>query len=536
MKKDNHLNIEKQDRQLFPLILVLLLELIMAFFVTKSDKTDYLLIHLMYTPIVIAVFFFDAKIGLLSSIIAELLIEVFSPVKQSLMDIQYIQTAAFRLITFIYTGLLVSYLKTRHDKKHFTENIFNKIHPYTNLPYWDSFKEDTSKLTKSKGIIHFKFFLIEINNQNELLATFGLDCIDQINKEIINRTQSRYEEGKLYLIRLNTFGLLLSDIKQNIIDLAQLFEEPILVNGIPLYCEVTIGEAAYPENGHTPDELLKNGFLALNEAKKHQKPYQQYDPTLFNPEIPVLLGQFQNAIKSKEIDFYYQPIVDKTGRVCSLEALVRWNHPIKGMIPPNDFIPDLEFTRMANHLTYYSVDINLERMKILYSQGFDLDISLNISITNLFQPDFAENIIALLEHNQFPAHHLALEITERGFISDDIESQKNLNALVRYGINISIDDFGVGFTSISNFQKNGISSIKIDQSFVHDIHNNQSNQAILEGIISIAKSSNIIVIAEGIEKKLEKEKALKLGIDCLQGYYISRPLSFSATQQWLLKH
>jgi EAL domain-containing protein (putative c-di-GMP-specific phosphodiesterase class I) len=206
------------------------------------------------------------------------------------------------------------------------------------------------------------------------------------------------------------------------------------------------------------------------------------------------------------------------------------------LVPPDDFIPDLEFTRMTNHLTYYALDVNLARMQELFKAGFNLNVAINISITNLLQPDFADNIISILENYHFPAHHLALEITERGFISDDVESQKNLNDLVQYGVNISIDDFGAGFTSISNFHKNTISSVKIDQSFIQNIHVNKNNQAILKGIISIAKSSNIVVIVEGVEKKLEKDKVLELGADCLQGYYISKPLDFPSIKKWLGKY
>ena len=169
----------------------------------------------------------------------------------------------------------------------------------------------------------------------------------------------------------------------------------------------------------------------------------------------------------------------------------------------------------------------------MLEQGFDLKISLNISITNLFQTDFFEKVRKSIEKYHFPPDHLTFEVTERGFLSNDKDCQNNLNSLFNYGVNISIDDFGVGFTSISNFRNSGISAIKIDRSFIENIHQNKANQVIVSGLITIARSSGILVIAEGIENELEKKKTLALGVDCLQGYLISKPVDFQSIQQWL---
>lgn len=523
-----------KDRPVFALFIILSLEVIIAYIISSTNKSDNILVHLMYVPIILASFIFDVKIGVLSSIIAELLIDVFTPAKIGLYDIQLVYSSILRVVFFLIAGLTVSFIKKQKDDEQPSFMEGEIVHPYTKLPYWDSFNKYTKSIIHNKEIIQFRFFLIEFNNQNELLATFSFNTINQINQIIITRIETKYKKCKLFFVRLNTLGLFLPDIHQDISELIQLFEEPILVNGIPVYCEITIGEASYPENGHTPENLLRNSYLALNEAKQHQKPYQLYNSKLLNPETPILLGQFQVAIQSKQVDFHYQPIIHRNGMVCALEALVRWKHPIRGIIPPDDFIPDLEFTRIANHLTYYSIDTNISRMKLLFKAGINLDISLNISITNLFQPDFAKKVIEIIEKHKFPAHHMILEITERGFLSDDNECRRTLDILINYGIKISMDDFGVGFTSISNFCTQGITSIKIDKSFIRGIHTNKNNQAILEGLVSIAKSSDIMIIAEGIEEIPEKEKILDLGFDCLQGYLISRPLDFRTIKKWLL--
>lgn len=528
-------NKDARDRPIFFLFLIINLEVLIAYIISCTSTTDNIFAHLMIVPIILAAGLFDYKVSILSSVIAELLIAVLSPSEVGLANTQQIQISVYRAILFIVTGLTVNFLKNRAASSSQQPKTIG-INPYRDLPCWDSFHKTIEAIIQNKEIVQIRLFLIEICNQSELLSTFSIGTNIKINQEIIGKIKSEYRNSKTFYVRSNTFGLMLTQIHQNIQSLIQKLEEPILVNGIPVHCEITIGEASYPDSGYTPDDMLRNCFLALNKAKQHQKPYHQFNPKLFNPETPVMLGQFQVAIEKKEIDFHYQPIIQKKGKVVALEALVRWNHPIRGLIPPNDFIPDLEFTRITNLLTYYSLETNLERMKKLYKMGFDIDITLNISITNLFQPDFASKVIALTEENNFPAHHLTLEITERGFLSDDPESQRNLNTLLHYGVNVSMDDFGAGSTSISNFGKKGITSIKIDRSFIKDIHIHKNNQAILEGLISIAKSSNISTIAEGVEITQERDKVLELGFDCLQGYLIARPLDFNAISKWLKKY
>ncbi|BBB47517.1 hypothetical protein Pelsub_P0744 [Pelolinea submarina] len=535
LKAENFNQRFSREKPISVLVGTLCAQVIFAFIISKLNIPDNVLTHFMYLPIFTAALVFDYRIGILSGIIAELLIDVFNPSPFGLTETHQIQASLLRAIYFSSAGLVIGLLKNIIAPKTNHEAESTPISKNYSLSSWEDFCEQVMNDLNSNQIMKFRFILIEVSNQNDLLASFGMDSIKKLNDEIILTVRRNFKNYQLLQIRLNTFGLVLFEIRQDIKKLSTLLEEPIIINGIPLYCEISMGEASYPEGGQSTEEILKNGFLALNEAKKHQKPYQQYHSGLSNAEIPVLLGQFQNAIRNNEVDFHYQPIVHANGEVCSLEALVRWNHPVKGLIPPDHFITDLEFTRIANILTYYSLETNIGRMEKIYRTGFNLDIAINISITNLFQVDFADRVIDLIHKHHFPAHHLELEITERGFLANDLQCIKNLQTLIREGVKISIDDFGVGFTSISNFQNKDISAIKIDKSFVDDIHINKNNQTIIEGIIAIAKSSHIAVIAEGIEKKLEKEKLLELGVDCLQGYYISKPLDFKTILKWLSK-
>jgi EAL domain-containing protein (putative c-di-GMP-specific phosphodiesterase class I) len=532
MKKIKSNNHNGKERPISLLIIIISLQFIIAYLTSQVTNIDNVYNQTMYLPIIFAGLIFDYRIGVMSGLLGGLLIVLFSKNNIQLANIKYLYSEIFRTAFFILVGLIVGLYKDRLK----ITTLPRKTQPPPSqyiLPNWNTFTRDIGKRIKSKEIGSFRFILIEVSNQNELMASFGIDTVFKINDELIEKIKRKHRNSLLFLIRSNTFGLVLFNKYEDVNALIDILEKPVLMNGIPIYCEITMGETSYPKDGSSSEELLSNSFQAVNRAKKHKKPYQIYNPNLFNTEIPILLGQFQNAIQSGEIDFHYQPITNRTGEVSSLEALVRWNHPAKGNIPPGEFIPDLEFTRLTNSLTYFSMDTNLTRTAKLLAEGFNLDISLNISITNLLQPDFSSRIIEIIKKHDFPAEHLTLEITERGFLSDEAECQKNLKSFCDHKINISIDDFGVGFTSISNFSNKGINSIKIDRSFIKNLHQNVSNQAIIEGLISIAKSSNITVIAEGIELEEEKQKLLELGADRLQGYLIAKPMSFNSTLRWL---
>ena len=521
-----------RERPISLLIIIISLQFIIAYLASPINCSENIYTQTMYLPIILAGLIFDYHIGILSGLLGGLLVILFSKDNICLSNPEHLYTEILRSSFFIIVGLIIGIYKDRLESARLPKVNQTPQSIFT-LPDWNIFTRELEKKIKSKESGNFRFILIEVSNQNELMASFGIDTVFKINDEIIEKIKRKQRNSLLFLIRSNSFGLILFDKHEDINALIDILEKPILMNGIPIYCEITFGETSYPKDGSSAEELLKNSFQAINRAKKHKKSYQSYYPKLFNAEIPILLGQFQNAIQSGEIDFHYQPITNRNGEVSALEALVRWNHPAKGNIPPGDFIPDLEFTRLTNSLTYFSMDTNLTRTAKLLAEGFDLDISLNISITNLLQPDFSARIIEIINSHRFPADHVTLEITERGFLTDETECQKNLKSFCDHGIKISIDDFGVGFTSISNFSNMGINSIKIDRSFIQNLHKNASNQAIIEGLISIARSSKIIIIAEGIELQEELQKVLDLGADRLQGYLIAKPMSFNSTLRWL---
>jgi hypothetical protein len=188
-----------------------------------------------------------------------------------------------------------------------------KIHPFTQLPYWGSITEEMNSLLSNDKILHFRFFLIEISNQNVLFATYGLDYIDKVNQIIIAKLKSHYKGCKLFLVRLNTFAMILPEVRQDVEELVRLFEQPILVNGIPIYCEVTIVKHLIRKAGRRRMHSEKR-IRRLNEAQLHQKPYQQYQPNCITLKFPYCWVNSKTPFKIRKSNFITNPSSIPTGR------------------------------------------------------------------------------------------------------------------------------------------------------------------------------------------------------------------------------
>lgn len=233
----------------------------------------------------------------------------------------------------------------------------------------------------------------------------------------------------------------------------------------------------------------------------------------------------RNAIANGELFICYQPMIDvKTKKTVWLEALLRWKHPLKGLINPLEFIPIAEETMLIIPIGRWVLQNACRQLKKWYEMGFsDLGLSVNVSAIQLQQPDFAEMVGTILAENKLWPQCLELEITESKFIGSSNTAARNLNLLRSMGIKISIDDFGTGYNSLRYIQKLTVDSIKIDRMFVCDIEAD-INKAIIDMIILLGHKVNAQVTAEGVETKEQYEYLQKRGCDKIQGYYFSKPL------------
>ncbi|MCK5784490.1 MAG: EAL domain-containing protein, partial [Desulfobacterales bacterium] len=222
----------------------------------------------------------------------------------------------------------------------------------------------------------------------------------------------------------------------------------------------------------------------------------------------------------------------KTDRITEVEALVRWNHPIHGMMPPEDFISLAERTGLIKHLTRWVLKHALQQGAIWRRQGIDIRIAVNLSTRNFLDPDFPEVITGLLAAYDFPPELLMLEITETTIMTDPDYSLGAINRITQIGVQFSIDDFGTGYSSLSYLKKLPLSELKIDKSFVLEMMEDENDAVIVHATIELAHNLGLKVVAEGVENKAIMEKLQDLGCDVLQGFEISKPIAAKDFINW----
>ncbi len=405
----------------------------------------------------------------------------------------------------------------------------------TQLPNATAFLRDFNQYKEKCNDSFYKMILVETTNQNEINAIFGLSAVYKMQKEIALYFQKLLDvEIKIYKIDLNVLLILFPlNYCFNFSKLEHRQQQIIKINNVPVFFEIVCGVCEYPKDGKTAEELLQRGSCAIQEAKQRHKFFYNYNQKVRGSQRALLLGQLQEALDSHEILFYYQPIMDVHNNIPEMEALIRWNHHELGLLPPSSFISDVELTGISNFLIDYSLQYNLNNLQILRMRGFNQKMAINISIIDLQQNYFSREVLTQLEKNNLAPSDLILEITERGFLSEDEKINKNINELSQKGVYFHIDDFGVGFASFGNLRKNGIRSIKIDHSFLENWAHNQTNHALVDCLIKMSKTLGISTVAEGIESVEMIEQLKLMGVDYLQGFAIAKPMPFNELCSWL---
>jgi len=312
--------------------------------------------------------------------------------------------------------------------------------------------------------------------------------------------------------------------------LLQALAMPLTLEGRMVVPGASIGLAHAPDDGRTASDLLRRADMAMYSAKAAGGGRSAwFAPTLDEQlaERTALLDELNRALERDEFELYYQPrVAAGTGVVRSAEALLRWRHPMRGVVPPARFIDLLEETGQIDRVGMWAIDTACRQLVAWRAQGLALDaLAVNVSTRQLKSPTFVDQVTATLGRHALPASSLELEITESIFMGDSSIAIAAVHALSQVGIRIALDDFGTGYSSLSYLQKLPIGILKVDRSFVTELGQRDSALAVTRSIIALARALHLQVVAEGVETWQQTDLLVELGCDELQGYLFAEPLA-----------
>jgi len=304
---------------------------------------------------------------------------------------------------------------------------------------------------------------------------------------------------------------------------------PFKIDNHELFVSTSIGISHYPEDGESIESLIKHADIAMYSVKGSGKnDYQFYDNNMINAfsDHLSLENDLRRALENEQFEIYYQPQINiETREVFAMEALIRWNHPDRGMINPGEFIALAEETRLIKQIGNWVFNNTCAELKHWREMGLDnIRIAVNVSAIQLEQNDFVEYVLGVLSKNNIPGEYLEIEITENTLMHDTDDGILKLRELSSHGIKIAIDDFGTGYSSLNYLKRLPIDTLKIDQSFIRDMSNSDEDSSIIKAIIAMAKGLNLNIISEGVETEAQLEQLKTWRCKNMQGFLFGKPM------------
>jgi len=404
----------------------------------------------------------------------------------------------------------------------------------TGLPARRSFLESAADAMRSatRTGAHATLMVLDLDSFKQINDTLGHHRGDQLLRLVAPRLRDAAgDRGTVGRLGGDEFGVVLPGADEGAaMEVAGAIEralsEPCNIEGLELRIRASVGFACHPEHGDDVDLLLRRADAALYAAKRNRSGVEPWAPgyEVSNPDTLGIAVELARALDQHEIVVYYQPKISLAeGRVTGVEALVRWVHPEKGFIPPDEFIPYAERTGLMRRLTAYVLEAALRHRSGWASLGVELQVAINVSVS-LLDRDFPAEVARLLELWSTSGEQVTLEITESTVMADPILAARVLGELERLGVRLSIDDFGTGYSSLAYLKNLPVNEIKIDRAFVDSMIEEPSDAMIVRSTVDLGHNLGLDVVAEGIEDEATWVALRDLGCDFAQGFFMSKPV------------
>ncbi|MGF1754690.1 EAL domain-containing protein [Vibrio makurazakiensis] len=388
----------------------------------------------------------------------------------------------------------------------------------------------------------FSLLFIDIDSFKSVNDTHGHDFGDKVLKLIASRLSTFVKPSDLMVREASDEFIFLTcttdteQVKELAQDIIDALAVPYEVNGSQFLLSSSIGASKFPKHGNDLDALLRAADIAMYQAKQQQNSYSLFtskmqESHLFKMKVEQKL---RLAIENNQLFMVFQPQVKADGSIHGVEALIRWIDEELGFIAPDVFIPIAESSGLMGKLGRFIIESSIEQIASLQrNDEIKFGLSVNVSVRQFMQPDFASHILDVLKKNSFEESLLTLEITENLFIEDLGHVKPICEELHRKNIKISLDDFGTGYSSLSMLKALPIDEVKIDKSFIDSIHSDQQSLTMVQNIIAIGKNFGMIVLAEGVESTDQFDILKQCQCDLMQGYLFSKPITSKELTSYL---
>jgi diguanylate cyclase (GGDEF)-like protein len=409
----------------------------------------------------------------------------------------------------------------------------------TDLPNRTLFREQVREALSDarSGGLSVAVMLLDLDRFKEINDSLGHQSGDELLEAIAGRLPDLLRRKTDSVARLggDEFGILARGLDgRTAVALAERVQEELsrrhVLGDLELEVEASIGIALYPDHGEDVDTLLRHADVAMYRSKEVHVP-SLYDPDHddYSPSRLALIGQLRRAIAKRQLVVHYQPQYElRTGSMVAVEALVRWQHPELGLLPPDQFIPVAERTGLIRPLTLYVLNTALAQCRAWADEGLVLNVAVNVTGRDLLDLRFPEEVPDLLRRWDVPPERLELEITENTVLSDPARARTILSRLYELGVAVAIDDFGTGNSSLGYLTRLPIEVLKVDRSFVTRMGESDDDARIVRSTVDLAHNLGLKVIAEGVETEEVRRLLRELGCDMAQGFHLGRPVPAEA--------
>jgi diguanylate cyclase (GGDEF)-like protein len=450
-------------------------------------------------------------------------------------DVRALETVANHAGVALHNGELIE--KLRHDALHDS---------LTGLPNREFFRCAVAAALEDIEAGHASgaaVMILDLDGFKEVNDVLGHQHGDLLLVEVGRRLTAAVD-GSGTVVRLggDEFAVLLPDTADETWALRvarqvlRSLEEPVELDGLEIEIGGSIGVALAPVHGEDVAVLLKRADVAMYDAKSSASGLRVYEPAVDtdNPRRLILVPELRAALQGNGIQVHVQPQARlSTGAVVGVEALVRWQHPELGWVPPDEFIPVAERSGLIRPLTTQVLDSSLAACAQWRTAGQDVGIAVNLSTRSLQDPTLVDQVSRLLGRHGVPAGLLTLEVTESSVMADTARGVSLLHDLRELGVRLSVDDFGTGYSSLSYLKRLPVHEVKIDRSFVIGLRKQSEDVAIVRAIVDLGRHLGLEVVAEGVEDQESWDLLTSMGCDLVQGWHLARPMPFGELLPWL---